>query len=220
MTRQTKITVVLLISTIFCVSMVATRMYRSYTLAYIFLIWNLALAWVPYLISLRFIRYDIRQQKISSIGILFVWVLFLPNGPYIITDLIHLRLREPIPLWYDVLLVSTVAWNGLILTLLSVGNIHRKLQSHFSAWKLWIGLFILFLSTGYGIYIGRFLRLNSWDIFLHPISLLHYSLIDLIHPFHHTTAVWVTVLIGVFLSFSYTVFYLIGHKSNVSHEIT
>ena len=149
-----------------------------------------------------------------------MWVLFLPNGPYIITDLIHLRLREPIPLWYDVLLVSTVAWNGLILTLLSVGNIHRKLQSHFSAWKLWIGLFILFLSTGYGIYIGRFLRLNSWDIFLHPISLLHYSLIDLIHPFHHTTAVWVTVLIGVFLSFSYTVFYLIGHKSNVSHEIT
>ena len=151
-------------------------------------------------------------------GILFIWVLFLPNGPYIITDLIHLRMRELIPMWYDVLLISTVAWNGLLLTLLSVGNIHHKLQNHFSPLKLWIGLLILFFSSGYGIYMGRFLRLNSWDFFLHPINLLHCSLIDLIHPFHHTTAIWLTLLIGLILSLSYTIFYLIGHKSNLQNE--
>ena len=218
MTRQIKITLVLLVFTTFCIGMVGTRMYRSCTFAYIFLIWNLVLAWVPYLLSLEFISYDIRRQKISSIGVLFIWVLFLPNGPYIITDLIHLRMREPIPMWYDVLMNSTVAWTGLLLTLLSVGNIHHKLQNHFSPTKLWMGLLILFFSSGYGIYMGRFLRLNSWDFFLHPISLLHYSLIDLIHPFHHTTAIWVTLLIGLILSFSYTIFYLIGHKSNLQNE--
>jgi uncharacterized membrane protein len=219
MTKQTKITAVLIVFTAFCAGMEVTRMYRSCTLSYIFLIWNLVLAWVPYLLSLKFIKYDIKRQRIAPLGILFIWVLFLPNGPYIITDLIHLRLRGPIPMWYDVLLVSTVAWNGLLLTMLSVSNIHHKLQNHFSALKLWIGLFTLFLSSGYGIYMGRFLRLNSWDFFLRPIRLLHYSLIDIIHPFHHTTAVWVTVLIGLILSFSYMIFYLIGHKSNLSHEI-
>jgi len=220
MTKQIKITLVLLVFTVFCIGMVVARMYRSYTLGYIFLIWNLVLAWVPYLLSLEFVSYDIRRQKLSSIGILFIWILFLPNGPYIITDLIHLRLREPIPMWYDVLLVSTMAWHGLLLTLLSVGNIHHKLQHHFSPMKVWTGLVILFFSSGYGIYMGRFLRLNSWDFFLHPISVLHSSVIDIIHPFHHTTAVWVTVLIGLILSFSYTIFYLIAHKSIISHEIT
>jgi len=218
MTKQSKITIVLLVFTTFCVCMQITRMYRSCTLAYIFLIWNLILAWIPYLLSLEFISYDIKSKRIASLSILFIWVLFLPNGPYIITDLIHLRLREPIPMWYDVLLVSTVAWNGLLLTMLSVVNVHHKLQDHFSPIKLWMGIFILFLSSGYGIYIGRFLRLNSWDFFFRPIRLLHYSLVDMIHPFQHSTAVLVTVIIGGILSFSYIIFYLIAHPSTLSHE--
>jgi uncharacterized membrane protein len=218
MKRQTKITTALLVFTVFCFGMEFTRMYRSCSLSYIFLVWNLVLAWVPYLLSLKFMQYDLKRQTIAPLGVLFIWILFLPNGPYIITDLLHLRLREPIPMWYDVLLVSTVAWNGLLLTMLSVGNIHRKLQQYFSPFKLWAGLFILFFSAGYGIYVGRFLRLNSWDFFLRPVRLLHYTLLDVIHPFHHTTAVWVTVLIGIILSFSYAIFYLITHQSNLNHE--
>jgi len=218
MKTQTKITLVLLVFTLFCIGMELSRMYRSYTLSYIFLLWNLVLAWVPYLLSLKFVMYNLTKQKIAVIGTLLLWVLFLPNGPYIITDLVHLRPRISVPMWYDVLLVSTVAWNGLLLTLLSVRNMHRKLEDYYSPHILWCGLFLLFLSSGYGIYLGRFLRLNSWDFFLQPVRLLHYSLIDLVHPFHHPAAVWVTIIVCILLSFSYTILYLIGYPSKADNE--
>jgi uncharacterized membrane protein len=202
----------------FCLSMELVRIIVSSSPGYIFLIWNLVLAWVPYLLSLKFIELDIRKQWISSSIIMLLWVAFLPNGPYIITDLIHLRPRIGIPMWYDVLLVSTMAWNGLLLTLLSVNLVHRKLEEYFSAFKLWVALIILFLSSGYGIYIGRFMRLNSWDAFLRPLSVLHYLFADLIHPFHHPRSILVTVIVTILLSLSYSIFYLMGHKPASTYE--
>ena len=198
--------------------MEGVRIYTSLSLGYVFLIWNLVLAWVPYLLSLKFIELDIRKRWIGSSVIMLLWVAFLPNGPYIITDLLHLRPRIGIPMWYDVLLVSTMAWNGLLLTLLSVSLVHRKLEEYFSAFKLWCALIILFLSSGYGIYIGRFVRLNSWDAFLRPLSVLHYLLMDVIHPFHHPRAILVTMIVTVLLSLSYAIFYLIGHEPALNYE--
>jgi uncharacterized membrane protein len=116
-------------------------------------------------------------------------------------------------MWYDVMLVSTFAWNGLLLTMLSVRNIHSKLQEYLSPVKLSIGLFILFLSSGYGLYLGRFMRWNSWDVFVRPFYLLHHSLLDIVHPFHHPRPLLVTLIVCIILSFSYSIFYLIGHKS-------
>ena len=219
MNTQRKITMVLAVFTMFCIAMEMTRMYYSFSLSYIFLIWNLILAWMPYLLSIEFMKHDIQAKKILSFSIIGLWVLFLPNGPYIITDLIHLRNREPIPMWYDVLLVSTFAWHGLLLTLLSVRNMHHKLSHHFSPLKLSAGLLLLFLSSGYGLYLGRFLRWNSWDVFLRPFHLLHDSLIDLIHPFHHPRPILVTVIVCIILSFSYSIFYLINPKPHTDHEI-
>ena len=217
MTTQKKITSVLFVFTAFCAAMEAVRMYCSFSLGYVFLLWNLVLAWVPYLLSLEFMKYDVRRRWIAVSGILCIWVLFLPNGPYIITDLIHLRQRAPIPMWYDVMLTSTYAWVGLLLTLLSVRNVHQKLQEYFSPLKIWVGLFVLFMSSGYGIYLGRFLRWNSWDVFLRPIYLVHHSILELIHPFHHPRPILVTGIVCMLLSFSYVIFYLIGHKPT-NHE--
>ena len=202
----------------FCFGMECVRIYASGTFGYAFLIWNLVLAWVPYLLSLKLISLNMRKRWISSLIILLVWVAFLPNGPYIITDLIHLRPRMDIPMWYDVLLISTMAWNGLLLTLLSVNLVHRKLEEYFSDFKLWIALVLLFMSSGYGIYIGRFVRLNSWDAFLRPLSVLHYLFIDIIHPFHHPKAILVTLIVTVILSLTYSILYLFGHKPVLSHE--
>ena len=218
MTRQTKITTVLAVFTAFCMGMEGMRMYRSESPSYIFLIWNLFLAWIPYLLSLQFMKLDIRESRVGAALLLLLWILFLPNGPYIITDLIHLRPRAGAPMWYDVLLISTIAWNGLLLTLLSVGNIHRRLQAHVSPMKLWAALFLLFLSAGYGIYLGRFLRLNSWDAFLNPWALMRYSMMDILHPLHHPESVALTAIVGCLLSLSYAVFYLITYPSKLQHE--
>lgn len=218
MSRQSKINIALALFTVFCLGMECVRMYVSFSVGYVFLIWNLVLAWVPYLLSLKFAELDIRSRRLSAAAILLLWVAFLPNGPYIITDLVHLRPRDLIPMWYDVLLVSTIAWNGLLLTLLSVNLVHRKLQGHFSEVLLWLGIPVLFLSAGYGIYIGRFVRLNSWDAFLRPLCVLHYLVMDIFHPFHHPKAILVTMIVCILLSLSYSIFYLIGHKSVLNHD--
>lgn len=217
MSVQKKITAVLLVFTVFCFAMEIFRMGRTWNHAYIFLLWNLILAWIPYLLSLRFRDYDMHRQKFRAVAVLLLWILFLPNAPYIITDLLHLRQRELIPFWFDVMLSSSFAWLGLLLALLSVRNVHHKLQEHVPDLVLWPALMLLFISAGYGIYLGRFLRWNSWDIFLMPVYMAHHALLDLVHPFHHPRPLLVTAVISILLSFSYAIFYLIGQK-NTSHE--
>lgn len=217
MTNQHKTTLALALFSAFCIALEMTRMHLSGTVSFCFLIWNLILAWVPYILAQVFTAHDLRRHWFSALAILAVWVLFLPNGPYIITDLLHLRQRIAIPFWYDVLLVSSYAWLGLLLTLLSVHQIHRKLTDHFAPRKLWIALATLFLSAGYGIYLGRFLRWNSWDVFYRPIYLLRRSLMELVHPFSHPQPLQVTVVIGTLLTLSYSVFYL-SHHQNSNYE--
>lgn len=217
MTTQKKMTAAFMVFTAFCGGMEITRMRWSLSPSYIFLIWNLILAWVPYVLSLVFVTYDLNRSRVMPLLILMLWILFLPNGPYIITDLLHLRQRS-IPMWYDVMLVSTFAWVGLLLTLVSVRNVHSKLQEHFSPRTLWMGLVVLFLSSGYGIYVGRFLRWNSWDVFFRPIYLLRRSLVELIHPFQNPMPIQVTAMICTTLLLSYIVFYLVAHKTE-HHEI-
>jgi uncharacterized membrane protein len=217
MTTQKKMTAAFMMFTAFCGGLEITRMRWSLSPSYIFLIWNLILAWVPYVLSLVFMTYDLKRSKVMPLAILLLWILFLPNGPYIITDLLHLRQRS-IPMWYDVVLISTFAWVGLLLTLVSVRNVHCKLQEHFSSRTLWMGLVVLFLSSGYGIYVGRFLRWNSWDVFFRPIYLLRRSLAELIHPFKNPMPIQVTVMICTMLLLSYIVFYLVSHKTE-DHEI-
>ena len=213
MTTQKKIAFTLVGFSAFCVVMEVVRIHWSMTASFIFLIWNLILAWVPYMLSVAFTEYNLRKRWFEPAVVLGLWVLFLPNGPYIITDLLHLRQRVTVPMWYDVMLVSSFAWLGLLLTMLSVRNVHHKLRDHFSPVKLWIGLFILFLSSGYGIYVGRFLRWNSWDVFFRPIYLIRYSLTELIHPWHHPQPLQVTSIVCIMLSLSYMVFYFITNKS-------
>ncbi len=204
-----------------CITMEIARIYRSHTLTFIFLIWNLILAWVPYLLSLKFAWSDIRKEKIPLTITFSLWLLFLPNAPYIITDLIHLRIRETIPMWYDVLLVSSFAWLGLLLALLSMRNVHHKLKEYLPAFPLWCGVIIVFVSSGYGIYVGRFLRWNSWDFFTRPCYLLRYSVIELTHPMRHADLIAVTLIFSLILSLSYITIYLISTTPvlNNSHEV-
>ena len=218
MNNQRKINYVLVLFSCFCGVMEAVRMFRSESFGYVFLLWNLVLAWVPYLLSLHIQDRDMKQQKFISIMLMAVWILFLPNGPYIITDLIHLRSRDPIPLWYDAMLLSTIAWNGLLLTMLAVRNVHGKLQEYYSAVKLNIGVGVLFLSAGYGIYLGRFMRWNSWDVLFSPMYMIWRSSCELMHPLHHPRPILLSIVFGALLSFTYSIFYLIGHQKNMSNE--
>ncbi|MCB9593292.1 MAG: DUF1361 domain-containing protein [Sandaracinaceae bacterium] len=138
---------------------------------YGFLLWNLFLAWVPWLLSLP-VAWAITHRR-RSVGIvaLLAWVAFLPNAPYVITDFLHLTVRSPVPLWYDVLLLGTASITGLLAGAFSLRRVEESLDGRVHPWLLQAGVWVVILASGFGIYLGRFERWNSWDVLVHPMSL-------------------------------------------------
>lgn len=138
-----------------------------------FLLWNLALAWVPYLAALRaehLQRTGARRWQVWAW--LLMWLAFLPNAPYIITDFIHFKHRPPVPLWVDLTLLFAAACTGLVLGLLALHEVHRVLRRW--VWGAWSHVCILFSIglSGFGVWLGRFQRWNSWDLVTRPLALL------------------------------------------------
>lgn len=112
----------------------------------------------------------------------FVWLLFIPNSFYIITDLFHLDMNADVPLWYDLALLLSFAWSGLLFGILSVREMEKLFESSFN--KKFDLLFIISVMAlnGFGIYIGRYLRFNSWDIITNPFHLISDIFYLFIHP--------------------------------------
>lgn len=173
----------LILSIGFALILLLFRAKITHTLFYFFLVWNLFLAGIPFLISqtLKHSHY-LQNSKVWS-GLLFtVWLLFLPNSPYIITDLVHLHDRASNLLWFDLFLVFVFALNGLVLGLLSLLDMSRIISARFDKTVAAYTIFKVCLLSGFGIYLGRFLRFNSWDVLTNPKSLFFETLYTLREP--------------------------------------
>jgi uncharacterized membrane protein len=137
------------------------------------LIWNLGLAWLPLIFALRFYRlHGAPRPQWLWLGLYVIsWFFFFPNAPYIVTDLIHLRTRPPVPLWFDVVMLMAFAWTGLLLGYLSLflmQAVVRRRRGGAWSWTFAVGM----LAVGsFGIYLGRFARWNSWDVLARPFGL-------------------------------------------------
>ena len=167
----------------------------------LYLIWNLVLAWIPYLISLFFIKKD--TPKKYFIPLFILWFLFFPNAPYLVTDVLHIVASSPTLLWYDSLLFFFFGWIGLLLGMLSLFQVHQYLKGHLNYFFSEISVLGICLVSSFGIYLGRFERWNSWDIFVSPFQLMRHSL-DLSTSFTHTGTSLVFVVI--FTIFIYSVY--------------
>ncbi|MFD0991453.1 DUF1361 domain-containing protein [Mariniflexile jejuense] len=181
------------------------RIKLSHSLFYIFLVWNLFLAFIPFAIT----TYLMQKQKSNKLVLLLwfsIWLLFLPNAPYIITDLVHLRLNTNGYLWLDILVVSAFACNGILLFYLSILDMKSVLQNHFKNYVVnYTILFTCFLS-GFGVYLGRFLRYNSWEILSNP-KYLFFDIANIITKPQFNKEAWLfTFLFGIFLSIGFWVF--------------
>ncbi len=151
--------------------MVIARIMYAGNLYYGFLLWNLFLAGLPLLISHKL--YKNREiNRVVLYGGLFLWLLFLPNAPYIITDLVHLYHRPPVPYWYDMLLVLLSVCNGLALGFISIHQVEMIIFRRNAERLIFPFRAIVMLSMGYGVYMGRYLRFNSWDAIINPIEVL------------------------------------------------
>src|SRR6185295_15605158 len=160
---------------------------------YLFLIWNLFLAGIPLVAStfLRLARHW-RLPLIIQAGCLGLWLLFLPNAPYILTDLLHLTAQSPAPAWYDLALLLSCAGTGLLVGYLSLIDVHDIVAASLGKAMGWLlALSSLFLS-GFAIYLGRFLRWNSWDVLTRPTIL--FDIADgVVHPASHSRTLAVTM---------------------------
>ena len=158
--------------TLFSVVLLIYRIIKSEGLSYIFLVWNLFLAFIPWWIS----NYMKRQEKLTYIHfpLVLLWLLFLPNAPYILTDLFHLKPRPDLPLWYDLILVLSFALTGIMVFFKSLKDMLALLNNRVGEFYVAIITPFLFWLVAYGLYLGRYLRFNSWDI-VHPFRLLKAS---------------------------------------------
>jgi len=166
--RRTLAVAALLAASALCVVLLEIRVHETGSSYYRFLIWNLTLAWVPFVLAVA--AYARARQRVDVLVwvLLVPWLLFFPNAPYLLTDFIHLD-EGPAPLWYDALMLSAFAWTGLMLgfgSLYLVQTILRRAVGDSIAWAGVLGPLAL---ASLGVFIGRFIRFNSWDALLHPM---------------------------------------------------
>jgi uncharacterized membrane protein len=195
----------LVLASAFACGMVIVRVYLSLSLGYGTMIWNLMLAWIPYLCSLWMVAVFQHRPKQWwwLVGPGVVWLLFFPNATYLATEFVHLRNGYDFPLWYDVGLVLSFAWTGCALAVASLRMVAEIVASYGGRWASWpfvVGVAVL---NGIGIYLGRFLRWNSWDAFFNPRAVLQDAILPFLSPWDYPRAVGVTLFFTVFLLLCY-----------------
>lgn len=136
---------------------------------FVFLWWNLFLAWVPWVLSAWYVRKP--RHWATSALVASAWLAFFPNAPYLVTDLVHLKARPPVPFWYDVLLLSSFALAGCALGWTSLDMMRQRVErARGRRWSV-LAVTLVVALTGFGVYLGRFLRWNSWDVVTQPLEL-------------------------------------------------
>lgn len=163
----------LLLSCLFSLLLLLIRIGATGETIYMFLLWNLFLAFVPYWIIVFAEKKKAWLKSpvfFGAIGI--TWLLFLPNSFYIITDLFHFRNVQSAPKWFDIALLLSFAWNGLLAGTFSLRQAEALMKGRNPRLHQWWLIYGIMLLNAIGIYIGRYRRFNSWDVINNPLALL------------------------------------------------
>lgn len=193
---------------LFAVFLSIYRLLASHSDRYWFLIWNLVLAWLP--LTFAWLLYKKTPKGLvwswQNFSLFALWLLFLPNAFYLISDFIHLHDTGEINLMYDVILFATYAWCGFLLGFTSLYLVHTKAIKRFRQKAHWLVVVSLLL-CGFAIYLGRYLRWNSWDVITNPFGLLFDVTDRIVNPADHILTFYATLLFFAFLAMIYFVMY-------------
>lgn len=194
----------LLLSSVFSVVLLLARIIFTGYFSYVFLPWNLFLAYIPYLVSRWLGRNpQILESKLRLLIVLFAWLLFMPNTFYILTDLFHLDDMDSGHQWFDLTMILSFAWNGILFGILSIRQMEILLKTASGKWLPGFIICTVMWLNAFGIYIGRFLRFNSWDIITNPFSLFG-EIFDIIFNPYDYRYVWaMTFCFGLFMIILY-----------------
>jgi len=157
-----------------CVGLVVARAHFWKQVAFTSFLWNLFLAWVPLISALVFYGLAARGSRrwLTMLGAAIIWFLFFPNAPYIVTDIVHLRVRPQVPYFFDLITVMSFAQTGLFVGYLSLYLMQEVARAWLGRWLGWLFALAMLGLSAFGIYLGRYLRWNSWDALLEPMDTL------------------------------------------------
>lgn len=193
----------------------------NHSLRFSYLLWNLFLAWLP-LGFMALLFHSLKTHLWSSaqpFSLSLLWLIFLPNSFYMISDFIHIQDVPRHNLLYDVVMFTAFIFTAALVGFCSLYLVHAELRKRISmlASSLLIG-FILFLCS-FAIYLGRDLRWNSWDVLLNPAGILFDISDHLIHPLQHLEMFSITFTFFLLLGSLYIVGWQLGEAMNDNKTI-
>lgn len=214
--RRRLVTVLGLVGiSLFCVALVLLRFGESGSTKFTGLIWNLFLAWIPFVLAVA--AYDRWRRHGAGpmlVGLGALWLLFFPNAPYIVTDSRYLAGSTGREFWYDGLMIGTAATTGLLLGFVSLYLLHAIVRRGVGARPAWFFVFGVLGLSSFGVYLGRVLRWNSWDVFVRPGTLAADISGALLDPLAHPRPIAITILFTAFLGASYLLFYALARATS------
>jgi uncharacterized membrane protein len=212
----------LLFASLVGVALMVVRVSLTREWSYLFLLWNLFLAWLPLIFALgvheRHHRGERRGWRLWTLASL--WLIFLPNAPYIFTDLVHLTARFTPHFWVDLSLVLLVALTGFLLGFVSLYLMQSVVAERWGHLAGWLFIMGAALVSAFGIYLGRFLRWNSWDVVMHPLTLSHAIGHLATHPLENQNTGIFPVFFATFLFLGYLMLYALTHLHPQSQRAT
>lgn len=187
----------------FSLSLLALRVIATHSPMYLFLVWNLMLAMIPWLMTTWTGFHTKKMSGPARLVGTVLWILFFPNSPYILTDLFHLHKPGDMPLWFDLIMILSFATTALVFGLWSLHALETALRNTYKSWQVEIFIVCMLFASGFGVYLGRYLRFNSWDLFSMPGSLLSEILHRFTSPSAHPRTWGMTLVLGIFLNLIY-----------------
>lgn len=177
-------------------------------ISFLYILWNIFLAFIPFFISSIL---SLNTSKDNIFKLFFVigfilWFIFLPNAPYVVTDFIHLGRFRVVPPMYDMFLLFTSAWVSLLMGLHSITQMEKMLLLKFRSRVVHFIMIVIILFASFGVYLGRYLRFNSWDLFISHNSLITSTWETLTLSNNYANVYGYTLLFFVFLYISYLSF--------------
>ena len=197
------------------VAFLATRYGFTGSTRYRFLLWNLFLAWLPYVcaVALAHLRakHELSTRETPPVAagafLALAWLLTFPNAPYILTDVVHLMNGGPVfRSWFDAGLVLSFALTGCFLAVVSLRIVHDIVRERRGAFVGWLFVVAAATLSGFGVYLGRFLRFNSWDVLTEPWQLARAIALRVVDPLNYPRTYGVTLMFAALLLACYAVF--------------
>jgi uncharacterized membrane protein len=194
-------------------AIISLRVQQTQSGEYVFLRWNLALAWLPVVFAIAMLgSHRARLGRPLTVACGILWLVFFPNAPYLVTDVIHLgNSWASAPIWFDAIMFVVFGFTGLLLGYASLYIVHAVIADSIGPRASWLLVIVAFPLSSMGIYLGRVLRLNSWDVFLRPHALLEVAQSRLDAPLRNPESIALVLAMALALAGGYSLFVAFAH---------